>query len=120
MKFFLDENFPRLAASMVIAQGHEVFDIRGTAEEGAEDVELFRKAQAREAVFVTTDADFHHTVPWLFDHHHGVIVVLLAQPNGPAILTKFAWALSFVNNREMRNSSLLLTNSKVYFVQRNV
>lgn len=34
MKFFLDENFPKSAKDFLATRGHEVFDIRGTADEG--------------------------------------------------------------------------------------
>ena len=44
MKFFLDENFPRKATCMLESYGFEVFDIRGTEIEGADDIILFEKA----------------------------------------------------------------------------
>jgi len=116
MKFLLDENFPRKAASFAEQRGHVVYDIRGTTEEGLEDRDIFKKAQNLEAIFVTTDADFHHTIPRLFQTHCGVIVILLSQPNGPALLQKFSWALDFTEMRNMQNSCLLLTDNKVYFV----
>jgi hypothetical protein len=37
VKFFLDENFPRKAARILKYQGFDVFDIRGTDLEGADD-----------------------------------------------------------------------------------
>jgi hypothetical protein len=49
VKFFLDENFPRKATLMLEAHGFEVFDIRGTEIEGADDNTLFEKAQQHEA-----------------------------------------------------------------------
>ncbi len=75
MRFFLDENFPKQAASVLKAKGHEVFDIRGTSQEGAPDASIFKLAQEKSAVFLTTDKDFFHTVPLQFPEHCGIIVV---------------------------------------------
>ena len=65
MKFFFDENFPRAAAGLLDARGHEWADIRGTDQEGSDDTTIFRMAQQQGAVFLTTDRDFFHTVPHL-------------------------------------------------------
>jgi predicted nuclease of predicted toxin-antitoxin system len=65
MRFFLDENFPKAAHELLVRLGHEVVDIRGSADEGAEDGQIFEMAQRREAAFLTTDKDFFHTVPHL-------------------------------------------------------
>jgi len=40
MRFFLDENFPKSAVALLMSHGHDVFDIRGTADEGAEDAQI--------------------------------------------------------------------------------
>jgi predicted nuclease of predicted toxin-antitoxin system len=93
MRFFLDENFPKAAASMLAIHGHEVFDVRGVLRAGAPDDEIFKEAQAMAAVFLTTDRDFFHTIPHLFDHHQGVLVIALRQPNRKNILAKLEWAL---------------------------
>ena len=94
MKFFLDENFPKRAMAYLEAEGHQVFDIRGTKHEGCNDQDIFSMAQAKKACFLTTDKDFFHTVPFLFDFHHGVIIVTLKKPNGAAILTRLKWLLA--------------------------
>lgn len=66
MNFMLDENFPRQAGDMLEGLGHNVFDIRGTEYEGCNDTAIFRLAQKKEAIFLTTGRDFFHTVPFLF------------------------------------------------------
>jgi predicted nuclease of predicted toxin-antitoxin system len=81
MKFFLDENFPKAAAGMLESLGHVVFDLRGTDREGSRDADVFAEAQRLEALFLTTDRDFFHTIPHLFPVHAGVIVIALRQPN---------------------------------------
>lgn len=93
MKFFLDENFPKSATVMLEHLGHVVFDLRGTSREGSRDADIFDEAQKCGAIFLTTDRDFFHTIPHLFPHHEGVIVIALRQPNRTAILEKLAWVL---------------------------
>ena len=41
MNFFLDENFPKIAGKILEAEGHAVFDIRGTEKEGISDIDIF-------------------------------------------------------------------------------
>jgi len=94
MKFLLDENFPKSAQPILEEMGHEVIDIRGTPDEGADDSTLFDIAQAATAVVITTDRDFYHTVPLLYTTHCGVIVIALKQPNRQAILDRLSWALA--------------------------
>jgi len=88
MKFFLDENFPKSATKLLEFNGHQVFDIRSTPNEGATDIEIFEMAQKRNAIFLTTDKDFFHTVPYMFKIHCGVIVISLRQPNSRKIIDK--------------------------------
>ncbi len=117
MRFFLDENFPRKAAQIISELGHHVFDIRGTIDEGCEDKYIFEKAQEYQAVFLTTDKDFYHTFPFLYDSHSGIIVINLRQPNGPAILNKLSWALNFLAKNKISDCCLMLTDTKVYYIQ---
>ena len=114
MKFFLDENFPRKAASVLEAQGFDVFDIRGTEFEGADDNILFEKVQQHEAIFLTTDKDFYHTVPFFFDSHHGVIVIALSQPDSRGILEKLELALDLIKRTPIHSKCLLLKDRKIY------
>jgi len=93
MRFFLDENFPKAAHGFLAKRGHEVIDIRGSTDEGAEDPHIFEMAQHSRAVFLTTDKDFFHTVPHLYAHHHGVVVITLRQPNRKGILNRLGWFL---------------------------
>lgn len=37
MKILVDENIPRRSVSSLIAMGHDVHDLRGTPDEGADD-----------------------------------------------------------------------------------
>jgi len=108
MKFFLDENFPKSAAPWLSQFGHEVFDLRGTEGEGMPDHELFAQAQELKAIILTTDRDFFHTVPHLFEHHAGVLVVALRQPNRKNIMAKMEWSLKHFRPSEFTNRVIQL------------
>ena len=114
MKFFLDENFPRKATRILESQGFEVFDIRGTETEGADDKTLFEKAQQHEAIFLTTDKDFYHTVPFFYENHYGAIVIALSQPDSIRILDKLEMALDLIKRTSLYSKCLLLKDRKTY------
>ncbi len=69
MRFLLDENFPKSAAVFLQIPAHEVFDFRGSGDEGIEDSAVLQKAQDFQAVLLIMDRDFFHTIPHLFDRH---------------------------------------------------
>lgn len=91
MKILLDENFPKSAADVIAAAGHEVFSFADVCEFGADDEVVFDRAQKLGAVILTSDRDFYHTVPLIHPEHCGIIVVALRQPNRKAILTRLQW-----------------------------
>lgn len=111
MRFFFDENFPKAAAVLITARGHECIDIRGTNQEGADDDTIFHLAQEQGAVLLTTDRDFFHTIPLLVRDHHGVVVVALRQPNRQGILKRLEWFLEHYENTDIRNKVFELRNS---------
>ena len=108
MKFFLDENFPKSAAALLGSMGHQVFDIRGTPEEGAADDRIFTAAQDLSAVFLTTDRDFFHTIPHLHETHCGIIVIALKKPNRAAIIEKLLWILHRLKPGDFTNRTIQL------------
>lgn len=118
MNFFLDENFPRSAADILRKAGNKVFDIRGTDKEGMNDTEIFNMAQKEHAVFLTTDRDFYHTIPWMYTFHHGVIIVNLSQPNAAKIIDKLYSGLKFIAGNTIENCCLMLTDRQMYYVKR--
>ncbi len=75
MNFFLDENFPKSIAPILERQGYTIYDIRGTELEGSDDKSIFKLAQEKHAIFLTTDRDFFYTIPNLFKKHYGVIII---------------------------------------------
>jgi len=103
MRFFLDENFPKSASDLLNRHKHEILDIRGTQDQGADDATIFDLAQEQQAVFLTTDRDFFHTIPHLYEHHFGVVVIALRQPNRHNILGKLEWFLQHSGNDSLEN-----------------
>ena len=108
MNFFLDENFPKSAERLLIAGGHDVLDIRGTNKEGSDDLSIFNMAQAQRAIFLSTDKDFFHTIPYLFPDHYGIVVIALRQPNRHGILSRLSWFLEHYGNLSINGKAFLL------------
>jgi len=119
MKFFLDENFPKSAEKYLFSKGHTVFDIRGSSEEGIDDLQIFHLAQQKQAIFLTTDRDFFHTIPNLFPDHYGIVVIALRQPNREAILSRLFWFIDHYEGESISGKAYLLRDStyKVYPVE---
>ncbi|MBL7077599.1 MAG: DUF5615 family PIN-like protein [Kiritimatiellae bacterium] len=113
MKFLLDENFPRSAVDTLGALGHEVHDFRDEGRIGAPDDDVMRMASDLEAVLLTTDKDFFHTVQLLFPQHHGVIVVALSQPDRESIMSRLRWALAQVSE-DIHSKCYLVTDRRLY------
>ena len=118
MNFLADQNFPRTCAPLIREYGHTYCDLSLDPELGIEDQVLFEKAQALNAVFLTTDKDFFHTIPLLYAEHAGVIVVNLARPNRAQILEKLQWALEFIKTHPIPNHVLLLRDHRVLYSKR--
>jgi predicted nuclease of predicted toxin-antitoxin system len=78
MKICVDENIPLNTVSELRGLGHEVLDIRGTANQGISDDLLWEMAQREQRLLVTTDKGF---VQHRGETHYGILVVRLRQPN---------------------------------------
>ena len=108
MNFFLDENFPKIAVNYLKDSGHNVIDIRSTDNEGLDDYSIFKLCQSYSAIFLTTNRDFFHTIPFLFPKHYGVIVIALSQPNRSTIFEKLKWVVEESNINNFSNKIILL------------
>ena len=91
MKIVVDENLPRRTVDELRSMGHDVIDIRGTAQEGALDDVLWLLAQRERALLITTDRGFSHR---RHEAHWGVLIIALRQPNRTKIHAKVMYALS--------------------------
>jgi predicted nuclease of predicted toxin-antitoxin system len=78
MKILTDENIPKLTVSVLREQGHDVLDIRGTAQEGLPDQDLWNLATRENRLLITTDKGF---AKQRMDRHSGILLIRLRQPN---------------------------------------
>ena len=78
MKVLVDENIPRMTVNRLRELGHDVKDLRGTADQGMGDPDLWSVAMTECRLLITTDKGFteHRGTP-----HHGILIVRLRQPN---------------------------------------
>ena len=113
MIFFLDENFPKMAHTILGNAGHTVLDIRSTDKEGLPDNELFQLAKQGRAIFLTTDKDYYHTIHLTEKPHFGIIVIALRLPNSFSILAKLDWFLeNHSHESKYNNRCFLLTDNR--------
>jgi predicted nuclease of predicted toxin-antitoxin system len=91
MKICVDENIPLGTVSELRNLGHNVLDIRGTANQGIVDDLLWEMAQKEARLLITTDKGF---VQYRGELHHGVLVVRLRQPNEQKIHERIIQALN--------------------------
>jgi hypothetical protein len=59
-------------------------------------------------VLLTTDRDFFHTIPHLFNSHPDVVVVALRQRNRDAVLSRLKSLLGKVSETSLKNASFQL------------
>jgi len=97
MKIFVDEHIPLMTVRTLRMLGHDVRDIRGTADEGMQDDALWEMAQWEERLLITTDKGFtqYRTVP-----HHGVLIIRLRRPNRYKIHQRIMQALQQFSGTE--------------------
>jgi len=107
MRFLLDENFPVSIVDVIEQQGHEAVEFSDVCAYGDDDGAVFDKAQQLQAVLLTSDRDFYHTMPLLHPKHCGIVVVALRQPNRRAVAERVNWFLSHYHE-PMDNTVVLL------------
>lgn len=78
MKIMADENIPLMTVSGLRDLGHDVKDIRGTAQQGLPDTDLWTVSLTEERMLITTDKGFTERRA---EKHSGILVVRLRQPN---------------------------------------
>lgn len=111
MTFFFDENFPKKTKDLLENHGHSWIDIRGTEDEGLPDIDLFEIAKANEAVFLTTDKDFYHTVHFESKPHFGIVVIALSKPNSRSFISKVEWFLEHFGGEDLKDKCFLIKDT---------
>jgi predicted nuclease of predicted toxin-antitoxin system len=114
MRFYLDENFPLLAAAQLRAAGHEVFRAIELHPAGTSDRDLFEDAQCRKAIFLTTDKDFFHTVPFFVsDRVTPTVAITLSKANSANIAARLAVLLESVQLDDDPAAVYLVTDRRI-------
>jgi predicted nuclease of predicted toxin-antitoxin system len=108
MKILVDENIPRLTVDALRALGHDVKDVRGTAQQALSDPALWQIASVDGRLLLTTDKGFtvYRTLP-----HHGILVVRLRQPNRHKINSAVMLALQRFPEAEWPNLLVVVRDS---------
>ena len=65
------------------------------------------------AIFLTTDKDFYHTIPFQFEKHCGIVIITLRQPNRHNIIQKVKYFLDHFNTCNM-DSRIVLFKDNYY------
>ena len=97
MKILIDENIPRMTVDRLRELGHDVMDIRGTADQGLADSDLWGVAIREERLLITTDKGF---TEYRAVSHHGILVVRLRQPNRAKIDHSVMHAMESFSERD--------------------
>lgn len=90
MKICVDENIPLITAAELTARGHDVLDIRGTANQGVSDDLLWELAQKDGRLLISTDKGFAQRRG---SPHSGILIIRLRQPNERKIHARVMHAL---------------------------
>ena len=78
MKILVDENIPRTTVKRLRELDHDVKDIRGTADQGLGDPDLWKMSMTERRLLITTDKGF---TEYRGVAHPGILIVRLRQPN---------------------------------------
>ena len=99
MKFLLDANMPRSAASLLRGLGHQVEDVRDVLPDGADDATVASHARTGKSILITRDFDFADIRNYPPENYAGIIVLELPDD---AITVQVNQALqSFVSKPEL-------------------
>ncbi len=108
MQILADENIPRMTVGAMVASGHDVRDIRGTADEGLPDDLLWELARSERRILITTDKGFlSRRTQW----HYGLLVVALRQPNRMRIHTRITEVMGYFSEVEWPGMSVVIKDS---------
>ena len=116
MKFLLDANMPRSAASLLREAGHAVEDVRDVLPNGANDATVAAHARAGQLILITRDFDFADIRNYPPDDYAGIIVLQLPDDavaarvnqvmqsfvSRPELLARLAGRLAIVESWRVR------------------
>ena len=108
MKIFADENIPLMTINALRELGHEVIDIRGTADQGITDEVLWRKAQDQKCILITTDKGF---ASYREQSHYGILIIRLRQPNLSKIHSRVIQTINKYSPKQWRGLMVIVRDA---------
>jgi len=108
MRFLLDENFPKACHLLLTSLQHDVIDFRDVGIEGSPDSDVITMAISEQAIILTTDRDFFHTLGQQFSNHPGIIVIALKKPTRDKIIQRLKWLLEHVTEESITGRAFQL------------
>src|SRR5689334_9810037 len=110
MNILVDENIPRMTVEALRELGHDVTDLRGTAQQSLPDAELWEIAIREKRLLITTDKGF---TAYRNTAHHGILIVRLRQPNRHKINSSVLTALQQFGTSAWRNLVVVVRDRTV-------
>jgi predicted nuclease of predicted toxin-antitoxin system len=105
MKLCVDENIPRNTVVELQNLGHDVLDIRGTANQGISDDIFWARIQQENRLLITTDKGF---LQHRREQHSGILIVRLRQPNAQKIHQRVIQAMEKVSEGEWAGTVVVM------------
>jgi predicted nuclease of predicted toxin-antitoxin system len=75
IRFLIDEDMPRSAATALKNVGFECYDVREIGLRGADDKVIYGWAQKENCVILTEDLGFSNTLRFPLGSHKGIVIV---------------------------------------------
>ena len=105
MKILVDENIPLMTVTALQDMGHDVLDIRGSANQGMKNSKLWKLIQKEHRLLITTDKGF---TEYRDTHHYGILIIRLRQPNRHKIHNNILHAMKHIEEKNWENLMLVM------------
>ena len=105
MNILVDENIPKLTVEALRADGHNVSDLRGTPDQGADDLDVWEEVLQQKALLITTDKGF---TSHRGEAHFGILVIRLRQPNLAKIHARVVLAMKLHTPTDWPNLTVVM------------
>ncbi len=97
---FIDENIPLITKKYLIHQGHDVWDIRGSALEGIPDDRIWDIVIKEKRLLITTDKGF---AKYRNSAHYGILIIRLKRPKLNSIHMRIVETLEEFDRDDWQN-----------------
>ena len=108
MIIVVDENIPKMTVQGLRDEGHVVWDLRGTTDQGADDETVWRNVQLKQALLITTDKGFTR---YRSEEHYGILIIRLRQPNLAKIHSRVMMAVDRRKSDDWPNLTVVVRDT---------